>query len=268
MSSDQASQHLKIDGWYVMEGVIPEKEVDAVRESVERSTIVHRNPNAPNSIGHVPGFIRYDQSIAPYLADRCLLALIEGLLGPHVRVSFTTGTINYPGNQRGGWHGDWPFNQNNAGHIPTPYPDATMHITTLWMLSPFTRENGGTLIVPGSHRSNNNPTGNNGVDPNAPYPTEMQATGPAGSVLVMDSRMWHATAPNHTDEPRTSVVVRYAPWWLNLDVLMAGSDERARIVDEAGGTENNVPPIPPHVYDAFPNEVKPLFRHWVREDTL
>ena len=268
MSLDQALQHLKIDGWYVMEGVIPENEVDAVRESVERSTVVHRNPKAPDAIGHVPGFIRYDQSIAPYLADRRMLALVEALLGPHARVSFTTGTINYPGNERGGWHGDWPFNQNNAGHIPTPYPDATMHITTLWMLSPFTRENGGTLIVPGSHRSNNNPTGNNGVDPNVPYPTEMQATGPAGSVLVMDSRMWHATAPNRTDQPRTSVVVRYAPWWLNLDVLMDGSDERARIVDEAGGTENNVPPIPPDVYDAFPNNVKPLFRHWVREDTL
>ena len=37
MNSDQASQHLKIDGWYVMEGVIPEKEVDAVRR--ERRTL-------------------------------------------------------------------------------------------------------------------------------------------------------------------------------------------------------------------------------------
>lgn len=268
MTLDQTLLHLKIDGWCVVEGIIPEDKVGAVHESVERSTVAHRNPNAPGGIGHVPGFIRYDQSISPYLADRRILGLAEALLGEHVRVSFTTATINYPGNQRGGWHGDWPFNQNNAGHIPAPYPDATMHLTTLWMLSPFTVENGGTLIVPGSHRSNNNPTGNNGVDPSKPYPTEMQATGPAGSVLVMDSRMWHATAPNRSDQPRTSVVVRYAPWWLNLDVLMSGSDERARIVDEAGKTENNVPPIPPDVYDAFPEDVKPLFRHWVRKNAL
>ena len=119
--------------------------------------------------------------------------------------------------------------------------------------------------MPASHRANNNPTGNNGVDPKKPYRTEMQATGPAGSVLVMDSRLWHATAPNRTDQPRTSVVVRYAPWWLNLDVLMPGSAERDRIVEESGKTENNVPPIPPHVYDALPEDVKPLFRHWVRE---
>ena len=73
MSLDQALQHLKMDGWCVMEGIIPENEVDAVRESVERTTGVHGNPDAPDAIGHVPGFIRYDQSIAPYLADRRML---------------------------------------------------------------------------------------------------------------------------------------------------------------------------------------------------
>ena len=266
MNLDGALLHLKVDGWCVVEGVIPVNRVEAVRKSVERSVAAHGNSNAPHGIGHVSGFIRFDQSFAPYLADQRMLDIVEAMLGEHVRVSFTSATINYPGNQRGGWHGDWPFNQNNAAHVPAPYPDATMHLTTLWMLSSFTVENGGTLLVPGSHRANNNPTGNNGVDPNKPYPTEMQATGPAGSVLVMDSRMWHATAPNRTNAPRTSVVVRYAPWWLNLDVLMPGSVERARIVDEAGKKENDQPPIPPAVYDSFPDDVKPLFRHWVRAD--
>ena len=87
--------------------------------------------------------------------------------------------------------------------------------------------------------------------------------GSAGSVLVLDSRLWHATAANCTDRPRTSVVVRYAPWWLNVNVLMPGSAERRRMVDETGRSENEVPPVPPHVYDALPDDVKPLFRHWV-----
>ena len=90
------------------------------------------------------------------------------------------------------------------------------------MISPFTHETGGTLVVPGSHRSTDNPSGQNGVDPLNPYPTDMQATGDAGSVLIFDSRTWHAAAPNETKNPRVSVVARYAPWWLNLDVLMPG----------------------------------------------
>ena len=138
-----------------------------------------------------------------------------------------------------------------------------MHLTTLWMLSPFTEENGGTLFVPGSHRWPNNPTGESEVDPFGPYPTEMNATGSAGSVLVLDSRIWHATAPNRTQADRVSVVVRYAPWWLDTRVLMLGSEERKMMVDETGATENDQPLVPNSVYKALPADVKPLFRHWV-----
>ena len=265
MAKSEYLRRLKQDGWCVVEQVIPESEAGRLREEVAASTRAHQNPATAEQkgIGHVGGFIQYDQSLAPYLPDQRVLDPIEGLLGPHVKVSFTTATINLSGNARGGWHADWPFNQNNAGHLPAPYPDTPMHVTTLWMLSAFTEENGGTLVVPGSHRVPNNPTGDIDVDPLEPYPTEINATGSAGSVLVMDSRLWHATAPNITDEPRVSVVVRYAPWWLNTRILMPGSPERQMMVDEPGLTDNEQPPIPPDVYARLPDEAKPLFRHWV-----
>jgi len=185
------------------------------------------------------------------------------MFGLHVRISFTTAIINNPGNSRGGWHSDWPFNQNNAGHIPAPYPDVAMHLTTIWMLSSFSPKTGGTLIMPESHRASNNPTGDNGVDPLAPSPSEIQATGDAGSVLIFDSRLWHATATNHGDSPRVGVAVRYAPWWLNLDVLMPGSVDRSRMVDEAGAENPQQAPVPKEVFAGLPDDVKPLYRHWV-----
>ena len=212
MQLERLLLHLKLDGWCVVEDVIPADQIEHVRQSVEATVAEHRNPAAPSGIGHLPGMINFDQSFAPFLADENLLALVGAMLGHHPRISFTTGTINYPGNERGGWHADWPFNQNNAGHIPAPYPDATVHLTTLWMLAPFTEENGGTPpSSPAATGSPNNPTGDNGVDPLAPYPTEVNACGPAGSVLVLDSRLWHATAPNRSHQPRTSVVVRLRP---------------------------------------------------------
>lgn len=256
---------MRVNGWCVLEGVVPKDRVGAVRKSVLESVKRHGNPEAlQKGIGHVSGFIAYDQALAPYLADSRLMGIAGALLGHHVRISMTSATINMPGNKRGVWHADWPFNQNNVGHIRAPYPDVVAHLTTLWMLSPFSLENGGTLILPGSHRADNNPTGNNGIDPMDSLPGELQATGEAGSVLVIDSRMWHASAPNTTDEPRVSVVVRYAPWWLNTDVLMPGSAERARMVDETGASENEQPPVPKEVYDGLPGDAKPLFRHWVR----
>lgn len=73
----------------------------------------------------------------------------------------------------------------------------------------------------------------------------------------------HAAAVNRSSAPRVGLVVRYAPWWLNLDVFKPGSVERRRMVDEKGRRENEVLPVPLHVYEALPVNVKPLFRHWV-----
>ena len=256
-------EQIRTRGWVVLEKLIPPDEVGRVRAATFSATERHRNPNAPERIGHVSSFIRYDQSLVPYLADARLIGLVEALLGPHCRISFTSATINEPGNARGSWHADWPFNQKNAGHIPSPYPDIVMHLTTIWMLSAFSDANGGTLLVPGSHRRPDNPTGNNGIPAAALLPDEINASGPAGSVLVMDSRLWHATAPNTSAEPRVAVVVRYAPWWLDLSVLDPESAERAYLTKATGKSDNQVPRIPATVYSALPENVKSLFRHWI-----
>ncbi len=263
MHLEPVLQRLAVDGWCVLENVIPADKVGAIRDSILATIKNHSNPDPRQSLGKVSGLINYDQSLAPYLAEPRLLGLCKALLGEHVRISFTTCLSTFPGNQRGLLHADWPFNQLNTSHIPAPYPDAVGHLTTIWMLSPFTIENGGTPVVSGSHRARNNPSGDMAVDMESPYPTEVQATGPAGSVLVMDSRLWHAIGPNRSSAPRVAVVVRFAPWWLNLDVLRPGSDERKRQVEETGRDENLVPLVPVEVFDGLPDAVKPLFRHWV-----
>ena len=260
----EMQRRLEADGWCVVEEVIPRDEVDGVRASVLATLEQRKQADDRGHVGKISGLINYDQSIAPYLAAPRLLGLCKAPLGDYVRISFTTCMTLFPSDQRGQWHADWPFNQQNAGHIPAPYPNMVAHLTTIWMLSPFSPETGATLVVSGSHRADNNPTGGNGVDLFEPYPSEMQVSGAAGSVLVMDSRLWHAMSPNHSAEPRVGLAIRYAPWWLNLDVLMPDSDERRRMVDEAGGRDNITPPVPGEVFAALPEEVKPLFEHWVK----
>ena len=255
---------LKLDGWCVVEEVIPAEKVDAVRESVAAATLRHQRSDAPANIGHRTGLINYDQSFAPYLVTSHFISLIRAALGQNVRVSFTSAMINYPDNARGGLHADWPFNQRNAGHIPAPYPDIVAHFTTLWMLSPFSAKNGATIIVPGSHRMETNPSAECcSHNENTPYPTEIQATGEAGSVLVMDSRMWHAAGANRTDSARVAMAIRFAPWWLNLNGLRPGSSERARQMEATGLKENEVEAVKPEVFAGLPADVQPLFEHWV-----
>ena len=255
---------LRIDGWCVIDGVISADLIGAVRAEAEAATESQGVSRTYEGLRSAWGILGRVPSFWPYVADSRLLGVAQSWFGPHLRISYTNTLITNKGNDRGGWHADWPYNQEKAGHIPAPYPDFPVQLSTLWMLSRFTKENGGTWIVPGSHRVPDNPTGTLQVDRFQPYPTEMQVTGEAGSVLVFDSRIWHATATNYTDKPRVGMVVRYVPWWLNLEVLMPGSEQRKQLVEETGTKENEVPAVPSEVYNKLPPEVQPLYHHWVR----
>ena len=69
--------------------------------------------------------------------------------------------------------------------------------------------------------------------------------------------------PNRSAKPRVAVIVRYAPWWLNLNPTQAGNPEHTQIVIETDGKNYDSPLIQADVYEALPDNVKPLYRHWV-----
>ena len=98
--------------------------------------------------GYVPGFLRFNQDVAPYLS-LAPLCFAESFFGAHVRISMVSGIVNGSGIPRGALHSDWPYNQKGAAHVLAPYPDALMHIVTMWMLTDFTPENGGTIVSAG-----------------------------------------------------------------------------------------------------------------------
>lgn len=260
MSFDRQRKDLLESGFCYIENVIPPSEVDAVRRSVERDVWAHNTLERPT--GYVPGFLRYNQAAAPYAASRRMLDFVESLFGPHVRISMFTGIVNGRGIPRGAMHSDWPFNQRSAAHIPAPYPDTLIHIVTMWMLTDFTEENGGTIIVPGSHKRPCHPFGEESLRQSA---GEIQLTGKAGTVAAFDARLWHSVAENRSDRDRVAVLVRYAPWWLNLDTLRPGTIDHEDIVAANNGKDSVVPALDRAVYDALPESIKPLVRYSVSQ---
>ena len=250
-------------GWCVVEGVIPENEVDTIRQHVEAAHLeaTAEYEASGGALGRQtdrdggPGknVIAYIQPLAPYLAEKRVLGVIRAVLDPHVRIAqteFKTRPPNDDNKMYRSYHSDWPHDlsdRDRAGAVHQPFPDVTMGLTTIWLLSPFGPESGGTWVVPGSHRDPRNPRGpEDGIDEFKPIPGEMQASGPAGSVLIIDSRIWHSNAANPSDEPRVAIVVRYVPWWVSV---------------EFGGRNNAI--VPRQVYEVFPEAVKPLYRHRV-----
>ena len=247
-------------GYCVLKGIIPEDKINDVRNDIVEAADKYGKKKPRNT--YLATTINHTQSFAPYVADRRMMAILESFFGSYARVSSTSTQINEPGNERGDWHSDWPYCPFNAGHIPQPIPDIVMHLTTLFMLVDFTRENGGTRMRPGSHKWGTNPTYDNEYKYDD-YEDQVHGEGPAGSVLIMDSRIWHASAVNNTKERRVALVVRYAPWWLNLDVLMPGTVDRKIIVDEPGIFGSSYPALSEEAYDRIHDVAKPLFRHWV-----
>jgi ectoine hydroxylase-related dioxygenase (phytanoyl-CoA dioxygenase family) len=89
-------------------------------------------------------------------------------------------------------------------------PDAKGYwvCNTVWMLDDFTRENGATRLVPGSHLWGKRPQ-DVLDDPLAPHPDEILLTGKAGSVAVMNSHMWHGGTANRTPAARLAMHAFY-----------------------------------------------------------
>jgi ectoine hydroxylase-related dioxygenase (phytanoyl-CoA dioxygenase family) len=75
---------------------------------------------------------------------------------------------------------------------------------TIWLIDDFTPDNGATRVVPGSHRWGTRPQ-DILADPMAPHPDEVLVLGPAGSVAIMNSHLWHGGTANRTSRPRLAM---------------------------------------------------------------
>jgi ectoine hydroxylase-related dioxygenase (phytanoyl-CoA dioxygenase family) len=75
---------------------------------------------------------------------------------------------------------------------------------SIWLLDNFSRENGATRIVPGTHRQGTLPQ-NVLADPEAKHPEEVIIEAPAGTVFIFNSHAWHGGTTNHTGKERRSI---------------------------------------------------------------
>ncbi len=75
---------------------------------------------------------------------------------------------------------------------------------SIWLLDDFSKENGATRIVPGTHLSSDLPQ-DKLASQEAPHPNEVIIEAPAGSVFIFNSHAWHGGTINHTSKDRRSI---------------------------------------------------------------
>lgn len=204
MNQDQIETHLSridADGYSIIEDAIePELTAelrDAVRCCFEDLGVEPKGNRAEgfatkrlyNLVPRAPVF----QQLPVHPA---VLPVVEQLLEPECLLSGTTAMDIGPGERLQGLHAD-------DGLFKIGRPHQPMMATTIWALTDFSADNGATRIVPGSHREPGHP---NPDDESIAIAAEM----PAGSVLIMDSQLWHCGGPNVTaDDWRLGLNVQY-----------------------------------------------------------
>ena len=81
--------------------------------------------------------------------------------------------------------------------------DLHLMVQLLVMLDDFTEENGATYFLSGSHRLRDKPADD------AFFRDAARAVGPAGSMVVFDSNLWHAAGVNRSNWPRRALTLAF-----------------------------------------------------------
>ena len=131
-----------------------------------------------------------------------------------------TGTMHLmPGETAQALHRD-------AFFYPFRNPGAVTQQGSLWAVTDFSRENGATRIVPGSHlwEEEHQPRAEEVI------PAEM----PAGSAIIYAHNLIHGGGANTTGEPRAAVAINFTLGWLRQqeNQFLALPPEKARELPE------------------------------------
>jgi ectoine hydroxylase-related dioxygenase (phytanoyl-CoA dioxygenase family) len=96
---------------------------------------------------------------------------------------------------------------DSFAYFPMPRPN--LIIASMWAVSDFRADNGGTLLVPGSHKW---------PEDRVAQPEEIvQAEMPAGSVLFWHGSLLHGAGANTAEDWRYGVILTYSAGWLRQE---------------------------------------------------
>ena len=127
------------------------------------------------------------------------------LLGPgHYAYSFAS-NIARPGSHPQNLH------QDSGAIHPIQTPHAPILVNTVYIMQDVNEVNGGTLVIPTSHRLVSKTLPGEEV---GPLPPAINVEAKGGTVMLMDGRVLHGTGVNHTDEWRYIMTNSNVKPWL------------------------------------------------------
>ena len=254
---DAIARTIERDGGAIIEGLLPLDVVARVNEEVE-AAVAEADPDEAlfnpimqqfhgpftKQVTGVPGISR--SFAVDVMCHPLLLALCDRILLPScARYQLNLGHLL----QRGPGAGEQWLHRDEAVWSDVPRPHPELQLASVIAFVDFTRENGATRIVPGSHRwPDRELSPGEQVKQAAPAPEQIAyAEMPAGSAVVYSGGTIHAGGANVTNIPRRGAHLSYTLGWLRTE-------------------ENNYLSVPPALAATLPRRAQELLGYAIYDN--
>jgi ectoine hydroxylase-related dioxygenase (phytanoyl-CoA dioxygenase family) len=213
---DRCVEELSILGFTIIPDVIEARQLEVLRDSLDRVYEVQRAEVASEfelediqEENQVRAPLCYDDQFLEVAANPSIIEVVRRILGKYFLIHLQIGILNQPGveNRQSVWHRDLLYHDFV---ISRP-----LAISAMVCLDDFNRDSGGTLVLPFSHKTERLPS-KEFVEKHA-----VTIDVKAGGVFLMDSMAIHKAGYNVSGHPRRGLNTIYASGLLKQQISFA-----------------------------------------------
>ena len=182
-------RELVMNGWTVVRDAASDDFNNRFRETILELNGKGRGGNM---------LLAKDPIFAEAILSPKLFAMAEFSVGRGFLISQVAASVRPKGTGALGLHADHNW-------LPAPFPVHNMLLTGCWACDEFTKENGSTRLIPGSHTLRRHPNAKEISDGEGAIAVEC----PPGSVAMWDGNIWHGNWARETDGERVVCHITY-----------------------------------------------------------
>jgi ectoine hydroxylase-related dioxygenase (phytanoyl-CoA dioxygenase family) len=211
---------IRRDGYAIAEALISPREVAEIKAALApwlRGEKMGRNDFEGYRSERVYALLAKAPPVAGIVEHPVVLEVLDQLLTAHYRLSACLAIQVHPGETAQGWHFD-------DAYVFLPRPRRMLGVSAIWAFDDFTRSNGATELIPGSHLWGPD-------EPPAPDdPRAVKVQMPAGSAVIFAGTTLHRGGAHCGAGPRLAITPQYCEPWIRQieNMALAVPAERAR----------------------------------------